>query len=391
MCQFGRALRGLGTVLAACLFCGCVDQRANLLSGANSVSQDLGNPTDEMPVVRAQRPETPRGVVTPAANLVQQPSERSFRINVRAWVNGKPIYDNEVMHNLARHLPDLARLSDAQRSERLAEIFQQELEGLIERELLYQDAVSKLQKLNPRGLEKLRAAAYQEFERQLQEIRKRSKLTDDELKQKLREQGLTLETMKRQTERSFIAMEYLRNRLFPLVNSGCGHQEIREYYETHLNEFQKVDSVKWQDLFVAIGPKHPTQAEARKTAELLIERLRAGEKFENLLEFDDGTSRYNQGEGIGQRRGEIKPPELEEHLFRMKDGDIGPAVEMETGVHVFRLVKRDYAGQLPFDDKVQTIIRNKLRNDIGSREAKRIVRDLKSRAIIEIDQENPSW
>lgn len=390
MSQHGRGVGRLKTVLAIFLLCGCVDQRGSLLSEANSLAQDLGRPTDEMPVVRSQRPEPP-GEVLPAANLVSRPPERSFRINVRAWVNGKPIYDNEVMYNVTRYLPDLGRLSEPQRSERLTEIFQQELDSLIERELLYQDAVSKLEKVNPRGLEKLRAAAYQEFEKQLQEIRKRSKLTDDELKEKLREQGLTLETMKRQTERSFIAMEYLRNRLFGQVNSGCGHNEIRTYYDTHLNEFQKVDSVKWQDLFVAISPKHPTVADARKTADLLIARLRAGEKFENLLEFDDGTSRYNHGEGIGQRRGEIKPPELEEHLFRMKDGDIGPAVAMETGVHVFRLVKREYAGQLPFDEKVQTIIRNKLRNDVGSREAKRIVRDLKNRAVIQIEKDNPNW
>src|SRR5207302_6757377 len=138
---------------------------------------------------------------------------------------------------------------------------------------------------------------------------------------------------------------------------------------------------KWQDLFIAVGPKHTTLADARRFGEELVARLRRGEDFTKLTEFDDGDSRYRNGDGYGQRRGEIKPPELEPHLFRMRDGDIGPVVELTTGIHVFRLVQREQAGQMPFSDTVQATIRGKLKSEIANREYKRILSDLRSKAI----------
>jgi hypothetical protein len=144
-----------------------------------------------------------------------------------------------------------------------------------------------------------------------------------------------------------------------------------------------VDSVKWQDLFIAKGPKHRTLADARAFGEQLVLRLRRGEDFKKLMEFDDGDSNYRSGFGNGQRRGEIKPTELEPYLFRMHDGDVGPVVELSTGVHVFRLVKREYAGQMPFSDTVQATIRSKLKNEIADRVTKHILKELRSKAIIE--------
>ena len=85
--------------------------------------------------------------------------------------------------------------------------------------------------------------------------------------------------------------------------------------------------------------------------------------------------------GIGAKRGEIKPPEAENVLFQLKDGETA-VVELEKGFHVVRLVKRDYAGQTPFDEKTQKQIKEKLTNEIGQVEMKRIVNKLKREAMI---------
>ena len=59
-------------------------------------------------------------------------------------------------------------------------------------------------------------------------------------------------------------------------------------------------------------------------------------------------------------------------------------MELETGFHVVRLVKRQHAGRMPFDEKVQKQIRDKLRNQVFQREMKRLVDSLKRTAVIEI-------
>ena len=96
--------------------------------------------------------------------------------------------------------------------------------------------------------------------------------------EKLRAQGMTLEAMERFEERKFFAIEYLRSRVFPFLQT-VGHQEILDYYHQHLNQFQRVDSVKWQNVFIAVGSKHPTLEDARRFAEDLVRQALNGEDF----------------------------------------------------------------------------------------------------------------
>ena len=52
---------------------------------------------------------------------------------------------------------------------------------------------------------------------------------------------------------------------------------------------------------------------------------------------------------------------------------------------MIRLVKRDYAGLVPFNEKTQGEIRRKVQMLVMERESKRLVTDLKRKATIEYD------
>ena len=302
---------------------------------------------------------------------------RSNKITVRAWVNGKPIFDDEVMQNIPpQALRGLGSVPADQRAEKLTELFNQTLDLIIEQEVVYQEAVRKLEKINPRTLDKLKGLAEQDFTKQIDRIVKAG-AQEDQVKEFQR-------MMRRPMERSYISMEYMRSRIFPLINQGIGYAEIKEYYDTHPNEFQKVESMKWQDVFIAVGPKHPTLADARRYAEDLIASCRTSEDFLKLVQYDDGASKFSGGDGIGTRRGEIQPAELEEHLVKLRDGEIGPVVELSTGVHIFRMVARDAGGQIPLNEATQNQIKGKLRNQLADREYKRIARELRARSVIEV-------
>lgn len=306
---------------------------------------------------------------------------KNIRVSVRAWVNGKPIFDEEVMQGISSGaLREVYSLSEPQRSERLAKEYNTALENIIEQEVLYQDAVRKLEKNNSKSLDKLKKYVDEEYEKQLRKIRATNRVSEAQLKD-------MENILRRQLERSLISMEYIRSRIHPWIQQAIGPKEIEDYYRTHLNEFQRVDTVKWQDIFIAVGPKYPTVAHAKRFAEDLIAQCRTNDDFEKLLQYNDGDSRFRNGEGLGTRKGEIKPVEVEEALFQLQEGRIGPVIELSTGVHVFRVQKREYAGLTALDEKTQLLIRNKLRGDISEREYKRIVRELKARSTIEIERD----
>lgn len=342
----------------------------------------------EIPVPRLVAPMPPKASTASGATLPAPPTSgarqtslnvpNNRKITVRAWVNGKPIFDDEVMQTIpGAALSALGKLTEGQRSERLTELFNQTLDQIIEQEVVYQEAVRKLEKVNPRTLEKLKTLAEQDFERMIEKILRNPHISKEEVNEFKR-------LMRRPTERSFISMEYMRSRIFPLLQQAISYPEIKDYYDTHPNEFQRVESVKWQDVFIAVSPKLPTLADARRFAEDLIAQCRTGADFAKLSQFDDGDSKFRNGEGLGSGRGEIRPAELEEHLFKMRNGEIGPVVELTTGVHIFRVIARDPGGLLPLNETVQNQIRAKLRNQLADREYKRIARELRSRAVIEV-------
>jgi parvulin-like peptidyl-prolyl isomerase len=276
-------------------------------------------------------------------------------------------------------------MSEPERSARRAEIIRQQLQQIIEREVILQDLYQRLAK-QKRVLEKLDEAADKEFDKRLKGVKEHnaSIKTDEDLKKAFASMGLSIEGFRRQIKREFMAREYMRNLIFPNVDSGIGLPQIREYYLQHPDEFRQEDRVEWQDIFIDQS-KYASREEARKVANTVAGLARSGQDFVRLAaQYDKDNSGFGKAEGLGQRRGEIRPIECEPHLFQMRPGEVGPVIELPTGFHVFRLVKRDYAGQTALNDKTQDEIRKKLQVQVAEREWKYTLDELKKKAKIEI-------
>jgi hypothetical protein len=199
----------------------------------------------------------------------------------------------------------------------------------------------------------------------------------------MKEMNVSLSMMKRQWTRNWMAQEFVRQTVFAKVEK-IGHLQMVDYYNKHPEDFQIADSAEWEDVFVSEA-LHPPRPAARQRAEAVLARMRQGELVEQLLKdhLDDGDSSLRDGRGLGRKHGEIKPVEAEGPLFQLHDGEAA-LVEIRSGFHVIRVVKRENAGMRPFDDRnVQKLIKDKLRNEIGQREMKKLVSELRKQAVVE--------
>ena len=334
-------------------------------------------------VARPQPLDTPPplGVATslPPIEPTSLSSRGTVRVRVRAWVNGRPIFDGEVMQIAARDLSRLpAGLSTADRTKRMAEIVNTAVEGIIDSELMYQDAVKKLEKANPSALDRLKEFVELEFDKQVERMRD-AKVPEADIRE-------MTPAARRMMERDLIASEYARSRIRPIVETRIGLIEVREYYEAHLSEFVSEDRIDWQDIFIPLSQNHKTIDELKRFGEELINRCLKPDDFNKLIVYD-GLGK--NGEGHGHRAGEIKPAELEQALFTLEAGKIGPVIPVGSGIHLIRVTKRDYKGQLPLNDDVAKTIRKKLEKELADREYRRIVRELRARAVIRIESESP--
>jgi hypothetical protein len=388
-----QVILGTGAVVVAGLVSGCGGERKVLASDlelAHSIAQaGLGPPT---PLSRAQKPEdlqTSTRDNRPLDREPERPSELAGlapSARIRATVNGQAVLEEEIRSACFQAILTTMNLPEKDRIEKQAKYLNDALDQLIDRELIMQDMESKLSanKQAQKALDKIREAATKEFEHTWVKgmMEGTSSKSMDELKDKLRQLGISYEMGKRHFERHFMSTEFAKHNIFPTIERLTGPRQIQDYYEGHPEEFTVSDMVEWQDIFIAAG-RHPSRSAARRFAEVLAARAHAGESFAKLAEqFDNGDSSLRDNFlGIGQKRGEVRPAEAEPILFQMREGEVN-LVELSTGFHVVKSLKRTPAGLLPFDEKVQTQIRNKLRMDIYQREMKRFVTDLRRKAII---------
>lgn len=312
-------------------------------------------------------PQAPPGPYTDAAG------------RIRAVVNGEVILEQEVKFTAK------FGLSRARTAAEHEEVMQQALSHLIDRELVLQEMFHRLSSGPAKKfLDKLKEAAGKEFDKYLRRLMRNAKIKDEETFQKMLDQDKeSLSLMRRGFERDFMAREFVNSQLDQHLQM-IGHVQIQEYYDAHPEEFRLVDSVDWQDMFIAASG-HATREAARRFAEVLAERVRQGEDFVALAaKWDKGdASLRKDAEGQGHKHGEISPTACENDLFQMKENEVR-LVEIDGGYHVIRLVKREHAGPMPFSSAVQKQIKDKLRAEVVQREMKRIVTDLKRTAVIDV-------
>jgi peptidyl-prolyl cis-trans isomerase SurA len=371
----------VGMTLTAC---GCLSKGSDLAALPSPPPTAAGTiPSKE--VVRSQKPESADLTVCRLINLpVARPAEAVHgapSATIRAVVNDELILDEELQMSCA------AQMMAARTPKEREEVVRQALEVLIDREVVLQDAIAKLQRGGKQGeafLKMIHKLADEEFDKRwLRPMLKEKKLASRaDLDALMQQAHISLEVMQRWWVRNYMAQQYLSSRIEPHINR-IGHREITEYYNDHRDEYTQPDRVEWQDIFID-ATRYASRGDARQFCESLVQRVRQGEDFAKLsVDFDNGESgHYRKGAGQGNKRGEIFPHEAERPLFQMKDGDI-EIVDCPRGFHIVRLLQRQYAGPIPFDAKVQKEIRDKLRMVVFLREKESIVKDLKRKSVID--------
>jgi peptidyl-prolyl cis-trans isomerase SurA len=279
---------------------------------------------------------------------------------------------------------EVAELVEPQRSEKLHALEKAELDKLIEREVIYEEAYARIKKLKPSALDDLKKEAKKDFDKRMREMKKIYKLqTDEQVKEFFNANGMSLEGLRRQLEHAFISNEYMRNLIFPKIQT-IPLREVHEYYDKHPEEFQQEDRVKWQDIFLDTN-KFANRVAAKQFADQVALRLRKGEDFKKVSEelTKQGCNMSLGDAGVGEQANEINPPELSAALFRMKPKEVADPIEMPGGFHIVRVNERTYKGRKPLDAKTQNEILVKLQNAMADREFKKLVDEMKTKVIIQ--------
>jgi peptidyl-prolyl cis-trans isomerase SurA len=311
-----------------------------------------------------------------AAGLVALllPSTVDARVveKIAAVVGDDIILQSQVEERAAPLLADVAAIANpGEREARSNAVRREVLDRLIDDQLLAQQATElKLTVSN------------EEVDRAIEQIKRDYGLSDAQLRDELRRQGVSMAAYRQNTKREILKYRVLNIAVGSKIN--VGDSEVQSYYDRHMKAANV--QVRASHIFIAIpdDADNATVLEREKLAKSLLARAQKGEDFAKLArEYSQDAATRADGGDLGFIGRDILPKPIEELLFSMKIGEVRGPVRADRGFHVIKLVDKRTKAPKPFAE-VQDEIRIRLRQREMERQTKIYLGDLRKRILVDI-------
>jgi len=164
--------------------------------------------------------------------------------------------------------------------------------------------------------------------------------TAEQFQEQLGREGLSLDELKRNIQRSVLRRQVLSRELES--RTAVPEAEVLADYQAHAADHQRPASVKLQEILV-----EGDDAEAR--ARQLVTQARAGADFAELARQHSVSSTAKNGGDLGTLvHGELAK-DLEQVVFALAPGAVSDPMAAAGGYRILRVVQKNEAGLLPFD------------------------------------------
>ena len=215
-----------------------------------------------------------------------------------------------------------------------------------DREVLEQFITEKL--LEAEARESGIKVTEQDVSQYIDEIKKRNRLSDDELKTVLSREGQTLESyrasVKSELEKSEILNRQVRNKV------NITNDDVERYYKLNANKFRSEDRVRLRHILLAL-PQSATPEEVQAATEKamdLYKRIVAGADFAELArEYSQGAGQADGGDIGWVSRGKLISGIEQVAFDKLSVGQVSTPFQTSMGVHIVKLEARESGTVLP--------------------------------------------
>lgn len=146
--------------------------------------------------------------------------------------------------------------------------------------------------------------------------------------------------------------------------------EIEDYYKKHIKNYQQPEQVRARHIL--IKPDNDKK-KAKAEIEAILKEIKAGKSFEELAEKYSACPSKSRGGDLGFfARGKMVKP-FEDTAFSLKVGEISNIVETSFGFHIIKLEEKKEARIIPLSEAKKDII-NILQHQFVKKEAERIAK-----------------
>jgi len=287
-----------------------------------------------------------------------------------AEINGVVITKEQFDKELNIHMDRVASQGRQVSDDQLAALKKDILEGLIEREVLYQQSQKVGIKIKDQTVDEQLAAIKERFP------------SEAEFKTALGKMNLTEDEVKMQILRGLAIRELIKQQITNKI--VITDAETKAYYDGNTQMFKQPEQVKASHILIKVEADADDlqKAEARKKIETVQQKVKAGGDFAELAkEYSEGPSNSRGGDLGFFRRGQMVKP-FEDAAFTMKANDVSGIIETRFGYHIIKVYEIKPEQTLAYAD-VKNQLNQRIKQEKVEKDATQYINQLKKDAKIE--------
>lgn len=260
-----------------------------------------------------------------------------------AVVNGVPITKTSFDREMGRIEQQAAMSGQKLDPAKMAEMKKRVLNGLIDRELLYQESQKLGVRISDSAVNERMAALKKRFP------------NEADFNKALEQMNLSEADLKTQFTEDMAVKEFIDQKLSPKVK--VTDADIKTFYDDNPKYFKMPERVRASHILIKVDPKATPaeKAKARAKLEKIQARIKKGEDFATLAkEYSDCPSSARGGDLDYFPRGKMVGP-FEDAAFSLKKGQVSDIVETQFGYHLIKVTDKKPAGVVPLAEVKEKI------------------------------------
>ncbi|MBN2032157.1 MAG: peptidylprolyl isomerase [Deltaproteobacteria bacterium] len=289
-----------------------------------------------------------------------------------ASVNGIIISADEVnRHMLVFEQHILSTQGKALRPDMVPVLRNRILNGLIDKELLYQEARNQKVVVEEKAVRDRINALKGKYP------------SEETFQDEMRRMNLSEESLRSQIRKDLTIQQLLEKEILGKVS--ISDEDSKSFYDSHPEFFEEREKVRASHILIKseVESDPVRKEEGKKKLEAIRKRIEKGEDFASLAkEFSQCPSAEKGGDLEYLERGKMVKP-FEDAAFSLKPGELSDIVVTPFGFHLIKVTDRTAARKVPYEES-----KEKIKQHLGrikfTEEKDAFVGNLKNKGKVEI-------
>jgi hypothetical protein len=303
--------------------------------------------------------ESPLPPRLPPDKMKLEGAELVARVGSEVILAGDLLYDTDRLIARVLETPQGKALTPEQIQAGRMMYFKQFLKKGIETKLLYAEGKRGIP---VEGMNKMQ----KHFDEQFDKFYLRKMIEGEgvgsrtELEAKLRRQGTTIESLRRQAFESSCAARCLEDHVKDDVE--ITHEDLRTYYREHIAEYEKPPRARWEHVMARFD-KFPSKDAAFQEIASWGNQIVSGTPLADIAKaHSQDPSSVEGGVHSWTDQGSLASEALDRALFTLPVDKLSQIIEDTRGFHIIRIIERDDVRRTPFTE-AQVEIKKKIKDE----------------------------